>query len=490
MEETTGEETTGHAADPARRQEARTHPEATDDEFAAAAGRDGDGGWSLRDLRVPTWELELLISGAVVFTLFRVPEILNREVSQALLVFPESLFLLVFLGVVYLQTAAYVLTASFIFHLAARAYWIGLIGLHSIFPQGVGWENVKTGPRLRETYRRQLPPTPVLIEKAGALCSGIFSFSFSIVLVILMSAAGGGVLFGIGLALQTLVFSEAEFQTVFYAVLGAVFGPFLALMTLDKLFAERNLSPRLESLLRRGLDFYTRIFGSKLVNAIQLTFFSNVKRRYVYPIFYVIFFGSLMLTLVRVTFDLGVLEVSGFDHFPSVRDDAVAQAAFYRDQARTDDARSAQRPSIQSDIVEEPYVKLFLPHTPRHDDVLAEVCPDLEPLRSESVVRLVPRDADYEPQLLEETRRCLAAIWTVRLDDETLTDLDFEFHVRPSFQVRGLLTYLPTRALEPGRHVLRLERRRASSGREKDDNAGKDETGKEDTSVYEIPFWI
>lgn len=449
--------------------------------------------WSLRELRVPTWELELLISGAVVFTLFRVPSVLARELSQAILHFPESLFLLVFLGVVYLQTAAYVLVAAFVFHLSARAYWIGLIGLYSVFPQGIDWNNLKTGPRLRAAHRNQIPETPVLIEGAGNLCSGIFSFSFSIVIVILYSAIGALAVFLMSLALQAVLWPDAEPQHVFYAVLGVVFLPYLLLMSLDKLWADKTVSPRVERVLSGGLDFFSRLNGSRLVNAIQMTFLSNVKRRYVYPIFYVIFLGSLMLTFTRVTLDLGVLEVSGYEHFPSVHDDVVMQAAFYRDQARPDDTRGALRPSIQSDVIEGPYLKLFLPHVPRHDAALDQVCPDLERLRGQSVVRLVPRKSDLDPKLVERTRDCLAKLWTVTLDGRALDDLHYEFHVRQPLSVRGLLTYLPTRTMEPGRHELRVERQRERGKDEdaRDDDADKKKAGEnDDKSVYELPFWI
>ena len=464
-----------------------------DDRSAASAHESRGTDWSLRELRVPTWELELLISGAVVFTLFRVPAVLARELTQAILHLPESLFLLVFLGVVYLQTAAYVLVAAFIFHLAARAYWIGLIGLYSIFPGGINWSDLKTGPRLREVHRSQIPETPVLIEKTGNLCSGIFSFSFSIVIVILYSAFGAIALFLTSLALQALIFPNVEPHHVFYAALGLVFVPYLAFMGLDKLLAGKTASPGVERVLSGGLDFFTRIFGSRLVNAIQMTFFSNVKRRYVYPIFYVIFFGSLMLTFVRITLDLEVMEVSGYDHFPSVHDDSVMQSAYYRDQAMPGDARGALRPSIQSDVVEDRYVKLLLPHAPRHNEALAEVCPDLEPLRGQGFVRLVPRDSNLDPKLVEETRRCLASLWTVALDDEPLTRLRFEYHVRQPLSIRGLVAYLPTSSMEPGRHVLRVERQRAEDSEA--DETGGNETGgnrvqDDRTSVYEIPFWI
>lgn len=442
----------------------------------------------LRDLRVPTWELELLISGAVVFTLFRVPSLLARELAQAILHFPESLFLLVFLGVIYLQTAAYVLTGAFVFHLAARAYWIGLIGLYSIFPEGIGWDNLKTGPRQRDIYRQQIPETPVMIERAGALCSGIFSFSFSVVIIILYSAFGACVIFGTGLALQVALFPSVGPQSVLYVFLGLIFFPYLGLQALDKLFSSRTLSPRMERTLRGGLDFYSSLFASKLVNNIQLTFFSNVKRRYVYPIFYVLFLGSMVLTFGRVTLDLGIVEVSGFDHFPPAADQVVAQTAYYRDQSRPDDSRSALRPSIQSDVVDGRYVKLFLPHTPRHNEALAEACPKLEPLRGRGVVRLVPRDSDLDPDLVEETRRCLAALWRISLDGSPLGGLHYEFHVREPLAVRGLLTYLPTEPLAPGRHLLRLERMRGSKDDESSDAAG--EIAEDDVAVYEIPFWV
>src|SRR3954469_2837672 len=89
----------------------------------------------------PTWELELLISGAVLFALFQIPPVLNGffariEPHATTAVMSALLFV-----ELYLKAIVYALIASFVVHLIGRAYWVGLVGLHSVFPKGVRWEN-------------------------------------------------------------------------------------------------------------------------------------------------------------------------------------------------------------------------------------------------------------------------------------------------------------------------------------------------------------
>ena len=45
----------------------------------------------------------------------------------------------------YVKLILYTLISCFILHLCTRAYWVGLIGLETVFPHGVRWEDTPTG---------------------------------------------------------------------------------------------------------------------------------------------------------------------------------------------------------------------------------------------------------------------------------------------------------------------------------------------------------
>jgi len=94
----------------------------------------------------PTWELELLISGAVLFALFQIPTQLTAFFARLEPHATSTMMSVLLLGQLYMKAILYALIASFVVHLVARAYWVGLVGLQSVFPKGVRWENFKSGP--------------------------------------------------------------------------------------------------------------------------------------------------------------------------------------------------------------------------------------------------------------------------------------------------------------------------------------------------------
>ena len=59
-----------------------------------------------------------------------------------------------------------ILAMTFALHLLLRAHWIALVGLHSIYPDGVRWDRLRMGPIQRELERRRERPAADAIERA------------------------------------------------------------------------------------------------------------------------------------------------------------------------------------------------------------------------------------------------------------------------------------------------------------------------------------
>src|SRR3954469_13740370 len=168
----------------------------------------------------PTWELELLISGAVLFALFQLPSLLNGffariEPHATTAVLPAILFVQI-----YVKAIIYALIASFVVHLIARAYWVGLVGLHSVFPKGVRWENFKSGPVTLEVYRTRLVSLPAIISRTDNFCSVIFSFAFLLVLLFAFTVFVTSVYSLIAYALAHAFFGGRSTDTIFLVLAG------------------------------------------------------------------------------------------------------------------------------------------------------------------------------------------------------------------------------------------------------------------------------
>ncbi|HEX7183062.1 MAG TPA: hypothetical protein VF756_14565 [Thermoanaerobaculia bacterium] len=139
---------------------------------------------------------------------------------------------------------------------------------------------------------------------------------------------------------------------------------------------------------------------------------------------------------------------------------------YYEDQ-RPEGEVFRVAPSIQSDVIRDPYVKLFIPYFPeRYDPVVESQCPEVRRQGGED-------SPEPPPQAL---LGCLTRILKVTLDGRPIPGLEFNFHNHPKTGVRGVLGYIPTAGLARGSHLLRVD---GIPGREK-----------EETDPRAIRFWL
>ncbi len=94
----------------------------------------------LKNLQENSWELELLISGGAIFSLFQISDIyLNwLEVVGMISGIPGRALLLM-TGMIGIK----VLTLGFIIHLALRAYWLALVCINFVYPNGINTHKIK-----------------------------------------------------------------------------------------------------------------------------------------------------------------------------------------------------------------------------------------------------------------------------------------------------------------------------------------------------------
>lgn len=124
---------------------------------------------------------------------------------------------------------------------------------------------------------------------------------------------------------------------------------------------------------------------------------------------------------------------------------------FYESQRHPDDVYD-RLPSIQSDVVRDPYLKLFIPYAPlRHGEAFAEQCPGVRPL-SPGGVRM---DAAEPPD--SAAVRAVLDCWT-RLQPVALNGRpihpEFRFYTHPDSGIRGILAYIPVAGLPRGENLL------------------------------------
>lgn len=402
----------------------------------------------------PAWELELLISGAIVVGLFQLPGLIGSLFERFE---PHATTnALVSLSVLhmYILAAAYALIIVFTIHLGARAYWVALIGLNSVFPGGVRWADLKAGPAATETYRRHFRALPATIERIDNFCSIAFSFAFLIVMMLVFSIVLVGAASAIAFVIAKVFLHGQQASTLTVWLLGLLVLPTLWLAAVDRRFAKTH-GPDAEPprWLRRSMRMALFANPTLVVGPIMFTLMTNVGRRKIR----VVTMAAMLTVIIIASIDrlnrANRIALNSYDFFAMSREHGI-DYRFYENE-RPEGAPLDRAPFIQSDVVADRYVKLFVPYVPAVDnEAVAARCPRLAPLDTRGLH--LHRRVSVADSLAGPVLDCLAALHGVTLDGTVLAKPGFAFYEQPKTGQRGILGYIPTDSLTPGRHELAI----------------------------------
>lgn len=416
----------------------------------------------------PTWEVELLISGAAVFAMLQLPGWMDDHYfalrPRLALELGEALLMIY----TYLKSATLILAITFAAHLALRAHWIAMVGLHSVYPDGVLWEKLRIGPVQREMLQRRGAAPEEVIERADNRATVVFAFGT-------MAAT---ILFLLGLFLCLVFVATAALNNIgnfHIKALHAFFGLFI-LSLLPLVFAicvdfafGRRLSRhgRAWRALEAIFGVYWRAGFLRGFSTMNVMTSHGGQRRM-----------TLLISAIFMTTIAGVSAYSGmkassrpfgsYALFP----DFGADSAHRLDVAHYGDLRDPERdatvPFVQSLLVTGAYLKLVVPYQPTRDDAaLQRDCP---------AARTASDDDARAVALLD----CLTQLHPVSLDGTPLVSLRYDAASDPRTDRPALHAMIDVRSLVPGRHELRVARAPAPPG----SHAKRDAA-----TAYTIPFW-
>jgi hypothetical protein len=430
---------------------------------------------------VRPWELELLISGAVVFSLLQLPSLVDDWFAGVQAHLAGRAYFGAFMLYTYVKLIVYTLIACFVTHLGMRAYWVGLIGLESVFPHGVRWDNSSYGPVMTEVYREKIGRLQPRIDAADRFCSILFPLAFTVVALFVFSILILGIGASLAFGVSRLLFGGRYFEPAFVGVFSLA-----AVIPIGAWIADRVLGARVERggrghrMLRRASLAAYYVNAMPIYGTTFMTLISNVRKGARYPAMYALMALLFGFFFVKDIF-LGQGLVTTGDHLylPDQAGVFGIEAESYEDQREPGEVY-ARTPSIQSDVIRDPYVKLFIPYMPvRHGEAFAERCQGVRPL-SRGGPRLgvapVPDSAAVRTLL-----DCWARLQPVALNATPIRP-DFRFYRHPGTGVRGILAYIPTAGLPQGANLLTVGPAPRSTKDERDRRGRPSEP-------YQILFW-
>ncbi|NGX17194.1 hypothetical protein [Wenzhouxiangella sp. XN24] len=403
-------------------------------------GNDRPSDHELARLRDRTDELELIISSLTTVALFTLPGWLFERYAESYTHLSVTLVVSGGAVVPVLTGLSYGLGACFLLHLLARAYWVGLIGLRAVFPQGIDWNRtVGVGPLSRERYRQKLPDLQTAIKRSDRFASSLFAVISVIAIAIIwfamlltVTAATGGLVGG--------QFGATN-QGIIYASLGLLI--IAGGTTLLRWLMDAVLAARIPALRRAG--WFRWLVGAlghvnswlipqRLVLPVRLTLQSNTR-----PVIFsfLLVLGVIFIIIIgQVSFQRSA-EFTVSDQFEYLNEDhfdgPLFRSSYYEDM-RTGKDRLRGRPIIPTFEQRSSHVRVFLPYQPLRDNLLLEqLCPG--------------EDAALGAA-------CLGRLWSVQLNGEAVDIKEFIASERLDLGMRGLLAVVPLEGLSPGLQLL------------------------------------
>lgn len=429
----------------------------------------------------PTWEMELLISGATVFALLQLPGALDEWFYAWFPRFARPLAEMVMLPYLYVKTTVYALIFTFVAHLALRGYWVGLVGLRSVHGDGVLWDRLRSGPTYRHVLQSRTPPVATLVERADNRASLVFGYGVAFALLTITPL----LLVAIA-ALATWVFQIVTrgyfaWQQIWLVVLALTMVPLFLALGIDRLIGRRLAPDGLAArMLARVFRVYLALGMSSASSYPMLVFISRAGQKRGGLLLGVAVTALFGLTIVQLMMREGELDVGSYGALALGEPGAprALRNEHYAEYRRGADL-SSTAPFIPAEVVRSDWLKLFVPFRPGRDTqgLEKECAPagdsvDTEGLHPEERLRLAADAA--RTHVLD----CLARVYAPTLDGQPVA-VSFEAADDPGSGLRGAVAMLPVKALAPGRHELTVRRLRSPMA----------EAETPDPQPHRIVFW-
>jgi len=411
----------------------------------------------IQELSNQSWNLELVVSGAAIFSTSFLPELTDRAIASYYENYQVSSDIynqvLPTLAYSFGKAASYLLIFTFIVHFIVRAFWIAIVGLRAVFPQGINFENIpNTNKEMAKMYKEKFGTLDGFIVRLDKLCSQIFSIAFVLVLFSCMMA----LLYLLGFV------CTIGFKTYFPEFYGKTKPILLAIGVLIMGFSSLIMAVGTKEKYREHPiigKLYMAIVGKstflymgmyKPIQYINFTFGSNMPRKKYFKAVLLIgfvFFTTAMSIYVSKLFEhVGIPIMESRSFYSTGTAEHRLSSSFYDNQRAENDEMAEA--SIQSDIIEEPFLKLFINYTKVLDEDLSMICK--EPVLADSL-------RNSEKRLIKDKARlsCLGEYFQIVLNDSTISSAEFFFE--ETAQAKGLKTYLSTEKCKIGRNTLYIK---------------------------------
>ena len=405
----------------------------------------------LKELEVQSWQAELIMSGLIITGLFQMPDVFIKWAETSIIQSGEIEFTFLKLASVYFLIGIDCLIIFFGIHLLFRGIWIALLGLNSVYPNGIDIQSTNgMGEKYWLRSKKKYPNLTAYNIELDANCSLLFSLA-TVIMIIVSS-----------ISITILVFYQfIRFLTSIYPVIanhilpiGIGFYLIFMIITLmiryiGKKYPDNERIEKIISGYGTAMEtFYSLYIFRKPIGYITAIYSSNAKSKYIGYIFFIAcaimgFMGGRHIGRSYAFYDFNAEKYFIFNNKPH-------QILAFNYENLIDKSAQIYTPIIQSDIITDNFLKVFIPTIERElNHISLKEYTIVERFKMKEIQREV-RDKEKLAAYKQFNR--------LYINDIEYPNLEFQFYTHPQATEKGLLVYVPSELFVKGRNILEIRK--------------------------------
>ena len=405
----------------------------------------------LRALEAQSWQSELLISGLIIAGLFQLPDFFIHSVAGFMIDASEMGHLFYGYASLFVLAAINSIIVFFGFHFFLRAIWVALLGLNSVYPDGINVHSTSgAGPKYWKRAKEKYPNLSAYNLQLDQQCSVIFSLA-SVILIVMTSIS-----VIILLIYQLFRLLIAVFPVIADHVVPTLIGLYVLFMVvafimqhIAKRYPDNERIARITDRYGSGMrNLFSLYIFRKPVGYISSIYVTNTENKY-FPLLIGIFSFFLGLAGARQIDDHPVFDNFDREKYITFNNTPHEIFPYNYDNLRPKDMQIFT-PVIDSDQVKGDYVKLFIPTINREKEQMG--------LKQFSFWEKIHTKRSVRDSVHEAAIRQYATFNRIFVNDIAYSDLDFQYFTHPNANEHGVQVYIPSADFKKGKNVLEIRK--------------------------------
>ena len=423
----------------------------------------------LSKLQEESWQLELLISGFAIFGLFTAFPTLTESTRTA----QNTQQIYKFVISLVAQISCAILIFNLLLHVLLRGLWIGALGLRYVSGD-IDYESLNYSERFTKYLKNKVGSFDKYIATLENYCSIIFAVSFLLIFYVLAITFTIIAMACIG----KFVIGNEDLPTWLskgggiILLLFLIFGMFISFID----FATQGFLKKKKWLSKLYFPVYwvfSFITLSFLYRPLVYNFLDNKFGKRLSFVLLPIYFVILLMMSLKYN-------QSNYIASNTSSNDYASKNSNY-ENLLNDKLSFIDDVAIQSKVITDPYLKVFITYNDAIEDIIFDFNPGLKPekdirgLKADIIIKGEVESINRRDSLRRAYLKTFGTIYSLKIDStEFKSDYIFSKSIKGTL---GFETYLSTKTLSEGKHVLQVDRLQFNKG---------DTTTRR---IIKIPFW-